>query len=884
MLARLRSLVRSAAGRGRFETRLAEELRFHLEARIDHLVSEGCPPEEARRRARLEFGAPERVREQCREAVGLRWLDAAARNARFALRLLRRDPVFTCAVLLTIGLCIGANTAVLSLVDAVLFRPLPYPDPSRLMQVAVAFERGGARGDQSEQTGRVWEAVRDHAPALQPAVYSDWVTEVNLATSGQVDRVRQQRVSAGFFAVLGVPPLVGREFTADEDRAGGPPVVVLSQRLWQRLFGGGASAVGSRVFLRGEPHTVVGVMPDRFQSSGRADVWTPLRPTTTGEGGGSNYQVIARLKPGQSAPAADAQLGAISREVLREVDLPADARAWLHVVPMQQGWAEDARTPLLLLWAAVGLVLIIGCSNVASLLLARGVRRTRELATRMALGGGRGAVVAQLLTEGLLLAVLGGAVGVAIGWGLLATLGPAVAERLGIWQRIAVDLRVLGASAALAVATSLVFGLFPALRSARVDVCAALVEGGGRSVAGTRHPWPRRLLVVVEVALGLALAVAAGLLVRTFVELNDQTSGFDPRGVLAAEVSLADARYRTRAEVTRLFRDSLDRIGRLPGVGSAGVILTLPYERALNLGFRMSGGRSDGEVTNVCYVTPGVFGALRMALLRGRWLAEADGAQAAPVVLVSESFARRYFPRAEAVGAHIQMADAAREIVGLVRDVPHQGGWGDFGPLAPMPTVYVPVAQLPDALFPLVHTWFSPRWVVRTNHPSSGLISGMQEALSSTDPLLAMSGFRNVDEVRATSLAGQRLRAQLLSGLAGLAMVLSFVGIFGLISQSVAERRHELGIRLALGAHAGRVVGAVAMQGLALAALGVVVGGVVAAASRPLLRGLVWGVPLLDPGTFAVAAAGLLVTAAAASLIPALRAARLDPARTLRAD
>ncbi len=660
MLARLRSLVRSAAGRGRFETRLAEELRFHLEARIDHLVSEGCPPEEARRRARLEFGAPERVREQCREAVGLRWLDAAARNARFALRLLRRDPVFTCAVLLTIGLCIGANTAVLSLVDAVLFRPLPYPDPSRLMQVAVAFERGGARGDQSEQTGRVWEAVRDHAPALQPAVYSDWVTEVNLATSGQVDRVRQQRVSAGFFAVLGVPPLVGREFTADEDRAGGPPVVVLSQRLWQRLFGGGASAVGSRVFLRGEPHTVVGVMPDRFQSSGRADVWTPLRPTTTGEGGGSNYQVIARLKPGQSAPAADAQLGAISREVLREVDLPADARAWLHVVPMQQGWAEDARTPLLLLWAAVGLVLIIGCSNVASLLLARGVRRTRELATRMALGGGRGAVVAQLLTEGLLLAVLGGAVGVAIGWGLLATLGPAVAERLGIWQRIAVDLRVLGASAALAVATSLVFGLFPALRSARVDVCAALVEGGGRSVAGTRHPWPRRLLVVVEVALGLALAVAAGLLVRTFVELNDQTSGFDPRGVLAAEVSLADARYRTRAEVTRLFRDSLDRIGRLPGVGSAGVILTLPYERALNLGFRMSGGRSDGEVTNVCYVTPGVFGALRMALLRGRWLAEADGAQAAPVVLVSESFARRYFPRAEAVGAHIQMADAAR--------------------------------------------------------------------------------------------------------------------------------------------------------------------------------------------------------------------------------
>jgi predicted permease len=714
MLARLRSIVRAVLGRARFEAHLADELQFHVESRVEHLVSEGRAPDEARRCARLEFGAIERVREECREATGLRWLDAARRNGRFAFRLLRRDPVFACATVLTLGLSIGANTAVLSLVDAVLFRPLPYPDPSRLTQVVVAFEHAGSSGEQFSQTGRVWEAVQDHASMLQPAVYSDWVTEVNLAASGRVDRVRQQRVSAGFFGVLGVAPLVGREFTAGEDRPGGPPVVVLSYGLWQRLFDGDPSAVGRRVFLRGEPHTVVGVMPAHFQSGGRADAWTPLRPTTSGEGGGSNFDVIARLRPGASLTRADAQLGGISQDVLREVDLPSGARARLHLVPLQRGWAEDARTPLLLLWGAVGLVLLIGCSNVASLLLARGVRRTRELATRIALGGGQGAVVAQLLTESLLLAALGGVAGVAIGWGLLAAIGPAVAEQLGVWQHVGIDLRVLGATVGLAALTSMLVGLFPALRSARVDVCAALVDGGGRSVAGTRHPWPRRLLVVAEVALGLALAVAAGLLVRTFAHLNGQPAGFDPRGVLTAEVSLQDARYQSAAAVGRLFRDSLDRIGRLPGVEGAGVILTLPYERALNLDFRVANGRPEAEASNVCYVTPGVFGALRMVLLRGRWLTETDRTGSAPVVLVSESFSRRYLPRSGAVGDHLLLAGAAREVVGVVLDVPHESGWGDFGPLAPVPTVYLPVSQLPDGFFPLVHTWFSPRWVVRT--------------------------------------------------------------------------------------------------------------------------------------------------------------------------
>jgi predicted permease len=830
----------------------------------------------------MEKGA-ERVREECRESRGLGWLDAGQRNVRFALRLLRADPVFAATAVLTLALCIGVNAAAFSMVDAVLFRALPYPDPARLAQVVVAFEHAGASGNQSSQTGRVWEAVRDHVPALRSAVYSDVSSDVNLAGGGRVDRVAQQRVSAGFFGVLGIAPRIGREFSAAEDRPGDPSVVIVSDDAWRRLFDADRSIVGRRVFLRGEPYTVIGVMPPGFRASSKADVWTPLRPTTTGEGGGSNYAVIGRVAAGESWARAEMQVSAVGRDVLREADLPAGATARLHLVPLQQGLAEEARTPLLLLWGAVGLVLVIGCANLAGLLLSRGGRRGPEMATRIALGGGRRAVVGQLLTESAVLAVLGGAAGVVLGGVLLRLLGPSIAETLGVWQQVGLDRRVLAVTVGLSAATSLLFGLFPALRVSRVDLREALVNSGGRSVAGARRPWPRRVLVIAEVALGLALAVAAGLLVRTFTLLNDQAAGFDGKGVETAEVSLQDARYRTAASVTRLFSESLDRIRRLPGVDAAGVVLTLPYERALNLGVRTADDRSEnGQVTNVCYVTSGAFRALGMSLVHGRWLDEADGAGAAPVVLVNESFVRRYLKGRDALGEPLRMAGAAREVVGVVRDVPQRSGWGQYGPLAPVPTVYVPAAQLPDGLVALVHTWFSPRWVVRSSRRSPGLDLGMQRALASTDPLLAMNGFRDIDAVRADSLASQRLRAQLMGGLAGAAIVLAVIGIYGLVSQSVAERRRELGIRRALGASTRRIVGDVALQGLALAAAGIAVGLGVAAIAAPLLRQVVWGVPLLDPWTFLAASGALLAAAAVASLVPAARVASVDPSRVLR--
>lgn len=883
MLPRLRSTLHALLGRSRFEDETAEELRFHHETRVEHLVSTGLSPAEARRQARLEFGAVERVREECREARGLRWFDTFRRNVAFAFRRLRREPVFAGAAVCTLALCIGANTAVYSLVDAALFRPLPYPEPSRLAMIVVAFQKGSASGEQSAQTGRVWEAVRDHAPSLIPAAYSGLGNEVNLAGGHVVERVLQQRVSARFFEALGVGPLLGRGFSTEEDRPGGPAVVVLSYAAWQRLLDGSRSVIGTSVFLRGEPHTVVGVMPPHFQTDTRADVWTPLRPSMSGEGGGSNYTVIARVRPGASWAAAEAEMAALSGDVLREVDLPAGASARLHLVPLQRGLAEGARPALLVLLGAVGVVLLIGCTNVAGLLLAAGARRVPELATRIALGSGRRTVIGQLLTESLVLALVGGACGVLLGRAVLAALSPSALDVLGVWQHVGLDVRVLTASMAIAAATSVAFGLFPAVRATSVDVRAALVDGGGRAVAGGRRAWPRRLLVVTEVALGLALIVLAGLLLRTFVRLDTQPPGFDPSGVLAAEVSLQDARYRSTVSVTRLFSASLDRIGRIPGVQAAGVILTLPYERALNLGFRMP-GRSDSRITSACYVTPDVFRALGMRLARGRWLAESDGPEAARVLLVNEAFAAHYFKGKDVLGESLRIEGGNREVVGIVGNVPQRSGWGEFGPMAPVPTVYLPAAQLSDAILPLVHTWFSPRWVVRAANSSGALGASIQAAMSSTDPLLAVGSIRDLEAVRADGLASQRLRAQLLGGLALLALVLSSVGVYGLISQSVEERRHELGIRLALGARVSRVIGEVAGQGLVLAALGVAAGAMLAANAAPLLRNAVWGVPLLDPWTFGVSAAGLLAVTVLASVVPALRIATIDPARALRHD
>ena len=884
MFTRFRSFAHAISRRRRVESDLADELQFHLDARVQDLISQGMAPEEARRRARLEFGATDRVREECREARGLRVIDTIVRNTRFALRLLRRDPVFTTTAVATLALCIGANTAVFSLVDAVLLRPLPYPDPARLAQVVVTYARNGESTVQSALTGAVWEAVRDRAAGLDAAAISESTPEVNLFADGHALSVRQQRVGSGFFRVLGVPPFMGREFTADEDRQGGPPVAVLSHAVWLSQVGGDRTIVGRTIHLRGEPYTVVGVMPPDFRTGWLADVWTPLRPTTTGEGGGSNYSVIARLRPGITEPEADAQLQRIGTDVIRGVDGPNAASGRLQQISLQRGMTEEVRQPLLLLWGAVALVLIIGCANIAGLQLARSSVRAREIGTRVAIGAGRGAVVGQLLTESVVLAVLGAAAGIVVGWLVMAALMPALVTTFGLWQPAGLSVRLLGVSIVVAGATGVAFGLWPALTATRTDLRSAFAEAGHRGVAGRAHPWPRRLLIVIQMALGITLLVGAGLFVRTFLSLNTQPAGFDPTGVFTAHISLQDARYKTTEQVVRLFDESLFRIQSLPGVVAAGVMLTPPYERALNLGFMPTDGRTGNFTTNACYVTPGALRALRVSTLRGRSITEADRAATEHVVVVNEAFVRRYYPQRDILGESMRLGGTARNVVGVVGDVPVKSGWGNYGPLAAVPTVYLPAAQMPDASISMIHTWFPPTWVVRTVGDGAPLLLGIQKAVGAADPLLPVTGFRSIDDVRADSLALQRLRAELFGGLALLALVLTFTGLAGLIAHGVAQRSHEIGIRLALGARASRIVGRTVGQGMLLAAVGALAGVGLALAGARLVERLIWGVRPGDPLTYVVAVVGLLCVAAVASLVPALAIARVDPARTLRSE
>jgi predicted permease len=441
-----------------------------------------------------------------------------------ALRILRRGPAAAAIIVLTLALCIGANTAIFSVVDATLLRPLPFPDPARLVRIVTHFKVRRAEGDQVEQTGQAWELIRDHATFLDAAVYSNGASGVNLSAAGHVQHVKQQRVGAGFFRVLGISPQIGREFTRQEDHAGGPPLAILSHSLWKQIFQEDPSAVGQTLLLKGEPYTVIGVMPESFHSSVPADLWTPLQPNITGEGQGTNYAVAGRLKPDATWGQADGQLESIGAPLFKNI--PKGYSARLHLMSLQAGDTQDLRKPLLILWGAVGMVLLIGCANVTSLLLAKAASRSREIATRMALGGGRRTIIRQLLVETLVLAVIGGAAGLLVGYAGLEGLKKLAAADYQIVESAHLDARVLAATALLSLLVSVLAGIFPAIEAGAVDLRNALSEAGGRGVSGRRKRWSRRLLVSGEVALAVMLLIGAGLLVRTVTLLYQLRPGF----------------------------------------------------------------------------------------------------------------------------------------------------------------------------------------------------------------------------------------------------------------------------------------------------------------------------------------------------------------------
>jgi len=823
-------------------------------------------------------------------------LEALWTDLRYTVRTLARSPLFTATAVVTLAVGIGANAAIFSVVDALLLRSLPYPEPERLALVTTHYRSPAGEGERWAQDGRAWEAIRDHAELVDAAPFSNWVTGVNLFAGGEALHVDQQRVGAGFFRVLGVQPALGRGFLEAEDRPGGPDVVILSDGLWRRMFEGDLAILGRSILLRGEPHTVVGVMPAGFRGTEKADLWTPLRPSTSGEGAGTNYGIVARRGPGVSPEQADAEIAALGAALWEEQgNGGGEVEIRFALGSLQRGLAGGLQLPLFALWGAVGLVLVVVCANLASLMLARSSRRTREIAARMALGSGRGGVVRQILIESLVLASVGGAFGVLLGALGIDLVAGMAGDVLGVWQPVTLDARVMGVTALLALATSVAFGLAPALHASRLDLRAALVEGGSGGALSSRGGatrWPRRLLLVGEVAVGALLVIFAGLLARTFVNLSALDPGFEPEGVVSATLSLQDARYETRDEIERLFGESLEHIRRIPGVEAASVGLGLPFERPLNLGYRVIGG--TGEETEVVavsarYVTSGYFDTLRVPLLLGRPLGETDGPEAPPVAVVNRAFVERALEPAglggSPVGARVAIGGEELEIVGVVGSVLQSPrGLGGEAPLEGIPMVYLPAGQIDDEVFTLVHTWFQPSWVVRSALPEEATIAGIRSAMHDVDPRLPFAAFRSMAKVEADALGFQRVLMQMILTLAVIATLLTALGIYGLVANAVAERTRELGIRLALGATRDQVIRAVTLPGVGLAVVGAALGGGAALASARLLGHFLWGVSATDPWTLLGGAAALVVVAFGASLLPAMRVLDLDPARTLREE
>jgi predicted permease len=803
---------------------------------------------------------------------------------RYALRQLRKRPGATVTILATLALCIGVNTAVFSVLDSTLFRPMPYPESDRLASLVTVSLGSPTAEINDSQTGALYESVRDHAASLECAAFA-MPSGANLTAEGRPEYIQQHRVSAGFLHVLGVAPRIGREFTREEDVPKGPALAVLSYELWQRAFHGDSRVLGKSIDLKGEPYTVIGVMPPGFRTIAPVDVWTPLRPNRDGEGAGDNYGVIARLRPGVSWEAASAELRSLSAALRDDPKFPREIKDFdERIMPLQKSLTMGSRSQLLITWAAVLTVLVIGCVNIAGLLLAGSGSRGREIATRMALGARRGSIVRALFLESLLLAIGGGVAGIAVGSFALDWLKQLGADRNELWRTIELDGRVLAVMLGVSVLTSLLFGLAPAFHTTRLDIRSVLTEAG-RGNSGVRRQWTRGALVACEVALSLVLLVGAGLLVRTLQYLNSLSPGFDTHNVLAAEASLQDARYQTADAINRLYDQTLDRIRRISGVRSAAVALTLPYERPLNNAMRTIDGADRKEHTiELIYATPTYFDAMRIPMLAGRRLRDTDTLKTASVVVISQSLANRFF-NGDAVGRHLTLGGGSREVVGVVGDVQQHVSFATKdGPIVLAPTVYVPTTQIRDGFFRMAHTWFSPKWVIRTSGPAAGLPEQVRAAIASVDPRLPVAHFRTFDDLRGLQTGDQRYMAALFSILAGLAVLLAAIGLYGLISQAIAQQRHELGIRLALGATHPRAIATAVTPGILLAVAGIVAGIAGSLGAMRFLKHLLWGVKETDPTTFVLTAVLLLVVAVVASLAPALRILRLDPAETLRSE
>jgi macrolide transport system ATP-binding/permease protein len=807
-------------------------------------------------------------------------MDAWIQHLKFAARQLRLNPGFTATVILTLALSIGANTAIFSLVNALILKSLPYSHPQLMGTIYMRVTGGHPFDGGNDIDGAQWELLRDNVPALISAV-TGGASGVNLQANSHVQYVRDGRISAHYLDVLALQPVIGRNFTLEEDRPHGPKAAILSYNLWRNVFGSDPNIVGQSIRLKSEPYTVVGVLPQGALTPLNADVYTPLQPSREGEGGGTNFDVLTRLRDGASWQQADAQINRAWAPLVHGYEKGhSNSLISFYSVPLQKGETDSLRPQVLALMLAAGFILLIACTNLAALTLVRMLRRTPEVATRLALGASAWQIQQQFWIENLLLAVIGGAVGFGVAYLALRGLLLLLPRHFLPVASVSLDARVLAFTLILALFTSILFGMLPALTTRKVDLRSSMA---GRSVARTGSARLRQALTAGEVALTVVLLAASGLLIRTLIHLETLPPGFNPSGVLVAKASLDDARYHDPAAFRKLLDESTAAMRRIPGVKNAAVGLSLPYERALNDGVTLSDGPEPGrqDGTDVVYVTPGYFQTLQMPRLAGRFFTGADGPAAQHVAVVNQFFARRFYGGASPVGHYLNKDTL---IVGEVADVSISSGLNPVAPLQSEQTMYIPASQVSSGYLGLIHVWFQPDWIVRTAGPIAGLSSQMQQALASADPDLPASGFYGMNDLLAQTLFNQRIEVALLGIMAALALILSAVGIFALVANTVAQRTREIGIRMALGSSIPRAMIQVGKSGVGAAAFGLLLGLVLCAGVLRAMQSVVYGVEVYDAPTIVIAVLALSAVTLCATIVPTLRVARIDPARTLREE
>ncbi|HEX5234068.1 MAG TPA: ABC transporter permease [Silvibacterium sp.] len=807
-----------------------------------------------------------------------------------SLRMFAKNPGFTVAALAALALGIGANTAIFTVVNTVLLKPLTYPEPDRI----VLFQLTSPQGNDTVASPTNFNNFRQQTSVFQSVAAYDFGGPGFNLTGDHPEQVHGIHVSQQYFALFGAPVILGRTFTQQEDSPNGGKVVVISYGLWQRRFGGNPNIVGTSISLGNEPYTIIGVIGKSFDSEPEADVWLPFQIDPNSDNQGHYFLAAARFRPGITLAQANAQLKIAADQFRRRYPGFVDPKSGFAVQPLRDSIVSDVRSSLFVLIGAVSFVLLIACANVANLLLVRATGRRREFAIRAAMGAGRARIIRQLLTESVLLSFTGGIVGLILGYvgvRALLVLSPGDIPRIGEnGAAVGLDWRVLLFTIGISLLTGILFGLFPAIGAARPDLNSTLKESSNRSGTGFRQSKTRSLLVIGEVSLALVLLIGAALLIRTYVALRSVNPGFNSHNVLTMEMSLTGDRFQKTAGVAQLVRDGRERLNAIPGVEASASSCCIPLEGGFGLPFTVVGRpvsqRSDNGAGWMS-ASPGYFDVFKIPILRGRDFTIRDSTGAPGVVLINETMAKQYWPKDNPVGQQIvigkgigpQFEEPARQIIGVVGDI-HDGGLNRN----PRPLMIVPQAQVTDGMTALNARIGPVAWFVRTHGNPHQYISAITEQLRQASGGFPVARVRSMDEVVIRSTAREDFNMLLLTIFGASALILAAIGIYGLMAYSVQQRTQEMGIRMALGADRSRIRNLVVRQGMLLAIAGIVIGVGAAFGLTRLISSFLFGVKAWDPVVFITAPVILAAVALAATWLPAQRASKLDPMKALRVE